>query len=151
MSFGIGVAVAGAIILIVFATVLPTIFLAFGNLYLQTEDACVVGAERFKSVNSVKDWSGTDTTVTQIGSTDECLGGTATGTRYLPSGRAVKVNASPFDIEGGKWETSLAIVDENSGINKLIITALPILAIVGVFALIFTWYRGRGRSMMGGM
>ena len=147
MSYGIGIAVAGAIILIVVATVLPTIFGAFGNLFLQTEDACVVGSERFQSVNAAKDWSGTTTPVLQDGTTTNCKAGVLT-VGYLPSGRPFTGTAGV--ILGGDWETSLEIIDENSGINKLIITALPILAIVGVFVLIMGWYRGRSKSMMGG-
>ena len=146
MESGIGRAVVGAIILIVVATVLPTIFGAFSDTYQLTEAGCVVSGERFINVSSDQDWtsSGTVTAVTQKAGATTCTT-VARGTVYTPDGRAI-TGGKP--IASSEWVETLSILEENSGINKLIITALPILAIVGVLGILMVWWRGRGNGSM---
>ncbi len=145
MNSGIGMAVVGAIVLIVLATILPTIFGAFGQTHLLTQAACEYNGERFAYVNSAKDWSGTDTAAEQTSGATTCTAGTGDAVVYLPSGASI--TPATGVIANSTWMEPLSIVEENSGINKLIITALPVLAIIGVFGLLLTWYRGGSRHM----
>ena len=149
MESGIGKAVVGAIILIVVATVLPTIFGAFSDTYQLTEAGCVISGERFINVSSDQDWasSGTVTAVTKGATTGDksVCSISGSGTVYTPDGSSITAATA---VSGSEWVETLSILEENSGINRLIITALPILSIVGVLGLLMVWWRGRGNSSM---
>ncbi|MCE2464307.1 MAG: hypothetical protein J4F46_10475, partial [Dehalococcoidia bacterium] len=108
----------------------------------------MAGGDRFTYVNTEKDWSGTDIAVSS-GSGTACAATTTATTVYTPQGSSVSVASNA--ITDGTWTAQLEIIEKNSGINKLLISALPIISVVGVFGVVFMWYRGRHGSMMGGM
>ena len=141
MQAGIAIIVLGAIGLIIFAAVTPTLFGSFADTFQQTQAACVYKGERFTSVNSMAKWSGKSTTVTNSGGTTCTVTG-ATEIVYTPHGVALTVtsNALPSDAA---WEEALMIMTEQGGINRLVITILPLLTIIGAIGLLYSWHRGR--------
>ena len=142
MQTAIGVIVLGAIGLIVFAAVSPTLFGSFGNTYQQTQAACVLNGERFTAVNSEKDWSGTDYPLTAEGTNCDTTLTSAT-TVYTPSGAQAAAAETSGNITSGNWEAALAIMSKQSGINRLVITILPLLTVIGAVGLLYSWHKNR--------
>ena len=170
MQAGIAIIVLGAIGLVVFAAVSPTLFGSFGDTFQQTQAACVRNGERFTAVNTAEDWTGTDHALSKDATTTACDGVTkkgvaagsagtsrtgATLTYYTPHGQTVSVAgvtstaaaATPDDtaapLPGGTWEPALMIMTEQGGINRLVITILPLLTVIGAIALLYSWHKSR--------
>lgn len=156
MRSGIVVAVVGAIVLVVMFAVLPTIFGAMGQTFQLTQDACVYSNERFTSIiakgsHTTADaaWNASSASPIPItaGTAGACSGTAAAAAHYTPQGQQFTLaTADTFPTSQFKWEATLPIVAENRGINRLIITALPILAVVGIFIPVMAWWRGRSAA-----
>lgn len=140
MQGAIAVIVLGAIGLVVFAAVSPTLFGSFGDTYQQTQAACVYQGERFTAVNTEQDWSGTAISVT-AGTDGACSATGTDGNVYTPHGVAIPLATNA--LTGGEWQEALAIMTEQGGINRLVITILPLLTVVGAIALLYNWHKGR--------
>ena len=141
MQAGIAIIVLGAIGLVVFAAVSPTLFGSFGDTYQQTQAACVYQGERFTAVNTAEDWTGDDHTLK--GASGNCSGGPGSGTVYTPHGVAI-ANGSTSDLHtNADWEAALMIMTEQGGINRLVITILPLLTVIGAIALLYSWHKSR--------
>ena len=148
MQGTIAIIVLGAIGLVIFAAVSPTLFGSFGDTYQQTQAACLYQGERFTAVNTEPDWTGTDRALSN--NNGLCGGITETGaaqTFYTPDGVTVTVAAGTADTAGalaeGEWGEALAIMTEQGGINRLVITILPLLTVIGAIALLYNWHRTR--------
>ena len=163
MQAGIAIIVLGAIGLVVFAAVSPTLFGSFGDTYQQTQAACVYQGERFTAVNTAEDWTGTDHGLSNA--SGNCGGVTAnrgadtdTGdsiTYYTPHGTALVVAgltgaasgdaaaSVPTNLPSATWEAALMIMTEQGGINRLVITILPLLTVIGAIALLYSWHKSR--------
>ena len=166
MQSAIAVIVIGAIGLIVFAAVSPTLFGSFGDTYQQTQAACVYQGERFTGVNTAKDWAGTSYTLSASGSNcggvqknrlaADASGSAAAIVYYTPDGVALSVAGDKAGSNGASattvdanlpapaaWSQPLTIMSKQSGINRLIITILPLLTVIGAVALLYGWHKNR--------
>ena len=141
MQGSIAIIVLGAIGLVVFAAVSPTLFGSFGDTYQQTQAACVYQGERFTAVNTAADWSGTDITVSKTSGADTCTATGSDATVYTPHGVSIPLASNL--LTGGEWEAALLIMTEQQGINRLVITILPLLTVVGAIGLLYNWHKGR--------
>ena len=144
MQGTIAIIVLGAIGLVIFAAVSPTLFGSFGDTYQQTQAACVYQGERFTAVNSEQDWSGTASALSQ-GASGVCTitADTSARTVYTPDGVSIGLAASVTSVTGAEWEEALEIMTEQGGINRLVITILPLLTVIGAIALLYNWHRTR--------
>ena len=148
MQGTIAVIVLGAIGLVIFAAVSPTLFGSFGDTYQQTQATCVYQGERFTAVNSEQDWEGTASALS-AGASGVCAiaADASARTVYTPDGVGIPLAASVTSITGAEWGEALAIMTEQGGINRLVITILPLLTVIGAIALLYNW-RGHLRWPM---
>ena len=147
MKGTIGIIIGGVIGLIVLFNVTPTIFGSFGQLFNLTNAGCTVSGERFTAVNTSREWDGTTTALTGgTGSTCVATGVTDAALVYSPQGKLI--TASAADTLPGEWSEPLPILNEQMALNKLVITVLPIVAVVGIFGALAVWHR-RSQPGMG--
>ena len=148
MQAGIAIIVLGAIGLVVFAAVSPTLFGSFGDTFQQTQAACVYNGERFTAVNTAEDWTGDDLTVS-AGTSGACDAASASASTayYTPHGASITstTTAGTLLSESGAngWQPALMIMTEQGGINRLVITILPLLTVIGAIALLYSWHKSR--------
>ena len=154
--------IGGFIVVAVVLSVLVLIFTAQNDLHMQAVDACIApSGERFIAANTTAEWDGENYLLSEGTAADRCAIAvpadgtaiTATTVIYTPKGdpfvAGVAVEAAASGDLGTKvsWEEALPVVQERSSLNRLVISALPLVLVgYGAYSLV-NWWRGRKEGM----
>lgn len=151
--------ILGVVALVILSYFLNQMFGSFGQLNYLTMDHCQYQGERFLSVvqrtnaaHSADDaWNADGRTVftlePQTSGACHAAADMAVGAYYTPNGRLYNVGtlidvSADADVPSTKSNQTLAIMESNAGILRLIIQALPLLAAIGILSAGYLWYKG---------
>lgn len=155
--------ILGVVALVILSYFLNQMFGSFGQLNYLTMDHCQYQGERFISVvertsatHSADDaWNADGRTVVTLvpQSSGNCHTPSlpaadtlkASTTYYTPNGRSLTIGTAidkETDVPSVKSVQTLAIMESNAGILRLIIQALPLLAAIGILSAGYLWYKG---------